>query len=168
MIGSCQKEYHRKLMNLVNDYELSDNVVFTKFFIEHNDMFKQVQKARFALLPVKLDVLPSTVLESMALELPIVTYKTSGMPHANKYGEAVLISEINDIEGLAFNMIRLLEDQDLRLTLISNAKKYMKLERNNEKNIKDLITYYRSIIDCQNDCLKIDHNLLFNTKEFPN
>ena len=134
LVGRAAPEYQRKMETFVKDNGLSDQVTFSGYFKEHIDMFRQVKKSRFALLPIKLDVISSTIIEAAHLGLPIVTYITSGTPYLNRDGEAVLLSNIGDIKGLANNMKRLLENPELGETLSNAATRLVDKDFDNRKS----------------------------------
>jgi glycosyltransferase involved in cell wall biosynthesis len=48
-----------------------------------------------------LTIPAGTVIEAMLLEIPVITYKTTGTPYLNKDGETVLLCDIGDINQLA-------------------------------------------------------------------
>ena len=118
-------------------------------------------------LPVKLDVIPGTVIEAMLLELPVVTYKTTGTPYLNKNGETVLISEIGDIEHLAANMLKLLDSPELAEQLKKKAKTFVKKEFDNATSAKRLLEDYKAVIAHYHNGTPIPEKLLFDLNEFP-
>ncbi|GID27826.1 glycosyltransferase [Paractinoplanes brasiliensis] len=58
--------------------------------------------------------LPTTVVEAMALGLPVVATRHSGIPEAVADGRTGLLSDERDREALAANLRKLLDDPDLR------------------------------------------------------
>jgi len=77
VVGNCPTNYKVFLNNKIDNLGLTENISFHDYFPIHQDMYQYIKKAKFALLPVKLDVIPSTVVEAMFLQLPVVTYKTT-------------------------------------------------------------------------------------------
>lgn len=167
IVGGCSAEVRRELDKLISELRLSDNVVFNNYFPEHKDMFRQVKKSRFALLPVKLDIISSTTREAMYLGLPVVTYVTTGTPMLNKEKECVLLANIGDIDKLAENMINLIYSTDLAKKLSINAKEYIDIHFNNEIEAKNLISTYKAIIDHHFEGVEIPDCLLFNPEDYP-
>lgn len=76
--------------------------------------------------PLKLDVISGTIIEAMILGFPVITYKTTGTPYLNKYGEAVLISDIDDVNSLANNMLRIMKEPELVQKMLNNSKILLK------------------------------------------
>lgn len=132
--------------DIIHNYNLEKNIVFTDFFEKQIDLFHHLKKARFAVLPIKLDIISSTVSQAMALGLPVVTNITSGTPKLNKEKQCVLLCKIGDIEDLAQKMMMLLEDENLANKLRVNAHEYQ-LQYNNptervNKLVEDLYAVY--------------------------
>lgn len=167
IVGRCSIEVQKSLNLLILDLGLSENVVFHGYFVEHDDMFRQVKKSSFAVLPVSMDIISSTTREAMFLGLPVITYKTSGTPLLNKDKECVLLADIGDINKIAENMILLLESESLAEVLTINSKEYIELNFNNSFEAKNLVDTYSAIINHHKKGLAFPENLLFNIEDFP-
>jgi len=167
VVGNCPTNYKVFLNNKIDNLGLTENISFHDYFPIHQDMYQYIKKAKFALLPVKLDVIPSTVVEAMFLQLPVVTYKTTGTPYLNKDGETVLISEIGDIEHLAANMLRLLNSPELAEQLKKKAKDFVEKEFDNTTSAKRLLEDYKAVIAHYHNGTPIPEELLFDLNEFP-
>lgn len=167
VIGDCDENIRNEIELLIKKYELTRNIVFHKSFQRHDDLYESIAQCRYAILPIKLDIISSTIIESMALGLPVVTYKTSGTPYLNKDKHCALISDIGDIQGLADNMIKLLNDNDLANMIKKNAREFVDNNYNNERNVRKLIADYRAIIANYKYNTPIPEELLFDVGEFP-
>ena len=167
VVGHCPPNYKVFLNNKINNLGLTENISFHDYFPVHSDMHQYIKKAKFALLPVKLDVIPGTVIEAMLLELPVVTYKTTGTPYLNKDGETVLISKIGDIEHLAANMLKLLDSPELAEQLKKKAKTFVEKEFDNATSAKRLLEDYKAVIAHYHNGTPIPEKLLFDLNEFP-
>ena len=167
VIGSTSNEYMSFLTQKVSQLNLVDNIVFDGYFESHSAMHQHTMKSRFAVLPIKLDAIPSSVIEAILIGLPVVTYKTTGTPYLNKDGDAVLISNLGDIESLANNMIKLINNPELATTLKENAKSFVENEFNNTISAKRLVSNYKAVIAHYNFKTPIPEEQLFNVNEFP-
>lgn len=87
----------------------------------HNDVIKQIKKAKYALLPLKSDFVSGTIREAISVGLPVVTSITQGTPLLNENRISVLLSQIGDNEAMANNMLRLVNDKKLEEELRRNA-----------------------------------------------
>ncbi len=167
VVGKCAVDYKIKLDIIIEALELSDNVSFNDYFLIHSDMYQHIKKSQFALLPIQLDVLSSTVVEAMLLGLPLVTYKTTGTPYLNKDGEAVLLADIGDTEKLAENMLKLLNSPELADKLRKVAKDFAEKEFDNTASAKRLLSNYRAVIEHYYNNTPISESQMFDPNEFP-
>jgi glycosyltransferase involved in cell wall biosynthesis len=167
VVGYCDPDYKVILMKRIVDLRLEANVTFHDYFPEHKDMFEQVKKSRIAVLPNKLDVLSSTIREAMFLEMPIATTITTGTPYLNANHQTVLLSEIGDIEMLADNMYKLLNETDLSIDLVRNAKTLAERIFDNTAIAKKLVNDNIAIVKNFKENTTIPKELLFNPNNYP-
>ena len=167
VIGYSPKKYKQLLLKRIEALNLNDNVVFHDYFPLHEDMFRQVLKSKFAVVPGITAIINGTVIEPILLGLPVVTYKTSGTPYLNRGKECVLLAEIGDIEGLANNMLKLVNDENYAQMLVSNAKEFVTRTFDNTTSAKRLVEDYKAVIAHYHDGTPIPKELLFDLNEFP-
>jgi glycosyltransferase involved in cell wall biosynthesis len=167
IVGYCDDQYKQFLLNLSEELGIKDSIIYNAYFSRQEEVYQQISLSKYALLPVKMDVIPSTILESMALDLPVITYQTTGTPYVNKFGNAILIAQLGDIQDLADKMILLLSNESLSRELIGNAKFFLKKERNNAENAKRVLSSYYAIVDHFKTGKPISDELLFSLEEFP-
>jgi len=162
--GSTREK--QELLSLIISLNLEQNVSFTPFFEKKTDLFQHIQKARFGVLPCKLDFFSGTMIQCMQYGVPITVYKTEGTPTLNHDANCVLIAELNDISGLAENMLKLLKDEALAERLKSNSLEYIqKRHQKNAGSMNRLIDDFSAIIDNYYHNAAIPKNLLY--KEYP-
>ena len=167
IVGMCTDNYRKYLDKMIEELQLKNNIEFTEYFIKQSDMHKHIQQAKYAVLPVKLDVISGTIIEAMMLGFPVITYKTSGTPYINKYGEAVLICDIDDTETLANNMLRVIKEPELVEKMLANAKIFIEREYDNKANMDKLLNIYNAVYKHYYKREPIPKELLFNPDEFP-
>jgi glycosyltransferase involved in cell wall biosynthesis len=167
IVGKCSPDYREILDKIIIKLGLIDNIVFHSYFAEHADLFRQVKKSKFALLPVKMDVISSTTREAMHLGIPVITYRTSGTPLLNKEKECVLLADIGDINKLVENMILLLESDTLANKLRLNAQEYVDINFNNAVEAIRLKKIYRAVILHNTNGSEIPKELLFDIDNYP-
>lgn len=141
----CYYEHLRKI--LIKEGVNLKNVTFSGYYPSHQEALQQVVRSRFALVPIKIDIISGTVREAMTLGLPIVTFKTKGTPSLNKNSACVLLSEIGDYDDMANNMLKLIESPKLANKLRQNALAYVKDNWDTTKNIKLLADTYHAIYE---------------------
>ena len=121
VVGDYDEDFKLQLDARIAELGITDNVVITGKLQTHDDVIDEIKKARFALLPLKIDFISGTIREAIACGLPVVTTITAGTPTLNEKRESVLLSTIGDHEALAANMIRLIDSEDLSDKLIANG-----------------------------------------------
>ena len=167
VVGRCFGAYKEFLLRKIDELDLKENIIFNDYFPLHSDMHQHIVQSHFAVLPVKLDIIPGSVVEAMLLDLPVVTYKTTGTPYLNKDGESVLIADIGDIDMLAGQMLKLLNSPSLAQKLGENAKAVIEKEFDNAASAKRLVNNYRAAIAHYHNNTPVPEELLFNINEFP-
>ncbi|MRS02302.1 glycosyltransferase, partial [bacterium] len=146
IIGMGDDNYMNYLKKMVDDLDLKENVHFKGFIPTQEEMHFEVLKARICVLPTYNDTIPGTIVESMLLGIPVITYKTGGIPDLNKTQENVIVLEQGDIEGLADEIMKLLNDPERQNTIGDRSKSYAIAEFDNVHSTKLLVETYRDII----------------------
>jgi len=150
--------------NRIKELGLQNNIEIHAPFAQYNDVLKYVKQARFSLLPITMDVISGTIIESMRMGLPVITCRTSGTPSLNKERETVLIAEIGDTHQLASYMEDLYEHPEKAELLRNNAFEYLKEEdEKNFHNIEYMVAQYKAVIDHYRYGTPIPQELLFKS-----
>lgn len=134
IIGGASNEFLTYLKSRVKEEGLQDYVQFEGRLKTHYDVVSQLRKSRFALLPLKVSLIPNTLHEVMANGLPLITTITPGTSFLNKNKQCALISPQGDYLDIAKNMLLLLNDEKLAKNLRKNAAEY-EFNRNNNSDI---------------------------------
>lgn len=121
IIGGYDEEFKAILDRRLLDLGLTSYVTFEGRLPSHEDVINQIRKSKFALLPVRIDFIPSVIREAIANGLPVITTITEGTPTLNVNRESVLLSLIGDYQAMADNMVKLIEDDSISLMLKKNA-----------------------------------------------
>lgn len=122
IVGGFDIEFKKEMDAFIVESGLKNSVFFEGRLPTHNDVIAQIRKSKFALLPLKIDFVPNTIREAMCNGLPVVTTITeNGTTKLNKKRESVLLSKQGDNNGIAENMIRLIENPTLAENLRQNA-----------------------------------------------
>lgn len=148
IVGGYEDDFKKRLDDRIQQSGIGGAVTFEGKLPLHEDVIRQIRKARFALLPLKMDFVPNTLHEAMANGLAVVTTRTEGTPGLNKDRQSVLISEQGDFEAMANNMVRLIEEKDLSTMLVHNAV-VTEEERDSNRSIA------KHWCEIYNDCVKI-------------
>ena len=134
IVGGYDEALKRRLDAYINENNMQNAVKFEGHLATHEDVISQIRKARFALLPLKMDFVPNTLREAMANGLPVLTTITDGTPALNKQRQCVMLSEQDDYEAMAYNAELLLNDTELANTLRNNAAN-LEIEKTNNYEI---------------------------------
>ena len=109
-------------------------------------MHLEVVKARISVLPTYNDTIPGTIVESMLLGVPVISYNTGGIPDLNIDGEHVILVEQGNIGKLANEIIELLSNNNKQQELAERAMKYALNEFDNANSVNLLIKAYKAVI----------------------
>lgn len=161
VVGGGTEDYKKELEDLAKGLDVAGSIVFTPFFEKQEDLFQHIQQARFALLPCKLDYIASTVRQAMYYELPVVCYKTEGTVTLNEEKPCVLIAENSNVEDLAKQMLKLLDDQSLAEELRANAKDYSSIWNDDERITNQMVGIFKAVVDNYNNGTPIPSELLY-------
>ena len=161
-MSSAREAY---IKNMVTELGLIDNITFTPMFERKEDMYRHILQARYALLPIKLDLVSTTIRESMYYKLPIVTYVTPGTPALNKKKQCVLLAEKENVESLAERMKEIMSDDNLAARLATNAHEYIVHQMDNRDKMKRIMKALEAIIENYRYGSSIPEALLYNTNK---
>ncbi len=160
IIGGYAKSTKESIDRRLNELNIANNVIFSGSLPTHDDVIAQVRKSRFAILPLKIDLISGTIREAMSNGLPVVTTITPSTPKLNETRTSVLLSEKGDFEGMANNMLYLLENDKAAKCLQSNAYKTMEERHNNETSAKLWCEAYYAVLDNNNNGTPIPNHLM--------
>lgn len=131
-----------ELQNLVNELELSEQVVFLGF---RQDIPALLPQLNIFMLTSQQEGMGSSILEAMACQVPVVATRVGGIPEIVVDGETGLLANKGDIQALAKAVIQLAEDKTLCQTLTSNATRQLTTFSIQNMASKTLAVY-RSVI----------------------
>lgn len=168
LVGGGQQTVKQELRELINSLGIEKDVVFTSFFSKQEDLFRHIQKSRFALLPSKLDYISGTMVQAIHLGLPLVCYATEGTPLFNQEKECVLIAEMNNVEQLADKMMELLDNPDRTEMLKQFARERLEKIENRKARIDKLVDTYKAIVNYERNEVSIPEYLFYNPNKNEN
>jgi glycosyltransferase involved in cell wall biosynthesis len=147
IIGDTEIDYLNYLKVMIENLNLKDNIVFKGFLPSQTAMHSEVVKARISVLPTYNDTIPGTIVESMLLGVPVISYNTGGIPDLNKDGENIIIVEQGNVGKLADEIIRLLTVDKIRYELAERALKYAATEFDNTHSVNLMTEAYKTVIE---------------------
>ncbi len=161
LTGGCPSNVRKELEQIIEELDIRENVIFTPFFEKQEDLFQHIQKARFAVLPCKMDYVAGTMMQSMHYGLPVVVYETSGTPTLNAEGECVLIAKHSDIEDLAQKMLWMLDNPEQAKLMAERAKAFVDSKTDRTKAVNEIVENCQAIVRHEKEGIVIPEELLF-------
>ena len=161
VVGGYTVDLKSMLDNRLRELGIENSVTFEGKLATHEDVIRQIKKSRFALLPLKMDVIPGTVREAMANGLPVVTTITeNGTPNLNKKRESVLLSAQGDYQAMATNMLKLVDDPEYAKTIQANAGLTASERTSNKLIIDKWVEAYYACIEFSKNGAPIPNELI--------
>lgn len=147
IVGGYSETYISSLKSRMQELGLGREVDFTGKLPTHDDVILEIRKARFALLPLKIDLISGTIREAMSNYIPVITTITPATPDLNSKRESLLLSEKGDFFTMAENMCKLLSDNKYAQLIKENAVITLGDIYNNSQFMNKWRESYRNIIN---------------------
>ncbi len=147
VIGFCDEEYKKEINARIQELGIQDSIKFEGLLPTIGDVMSQIKRSKFALLPIKGDMVSGTIYQAMSHGLPVVTCITPATPDLNKNRECVLLSAVGDHEAMAANMIKLIDNPDFANGLQHNAGLYIQERASRQDAMRKWVKAYRACID---------------------
>lgn len=125
--------------NLIAEEGLSDQIEMMGF---RKDVLRQLASLDLLLFTSKTEGLGSSLLDAMATGVPIVATRAGGIPEIVEHEETGLLAPVGDVEELAKQVERLLNDRVLCDRLRENAKERV-ISFSKEKMAERTLAVYR-------------------------
>ncbi|MCU7694609.1 glycosyltransferase [Haoranjiania flava] len=146
IVGDTPEPFTTNLKTRIKELKLEDKIFFSGKLPTHNDVIQQIQLSKFALLPLKIDIISGTIREAMFSGLPVVTTITpGGTPTLNQKRVSVLLSDKENISSISKNMIKLIDEPGLAEDLKANALITVNEMWNNIESFNTLVSAYQYI-----------------------
>lgn len=138
------KVYQQNLNNIVKQYQLESQVVFTGF---RPDVLKIMAASDIIVhSSVKPDPLPTVILEAMTLKKPVVAARIGGVPEIVESGKTGILYAPGNIEELAAAIQQLINDINLRSTMGDAARNRVERLFNIIQNITNIESIYQQLL----------------------
>ena len=123
MVGDGPEK--EKAEQLCQELGIQDKVIF---FGNSNEIDRILSYSDLFLLPSETESFGLAALEAMALSVPVISSNSGGLPEVNFDGVSGYLSNVGDIEGMAANAIKILQNNEtlnnFKLNALSTAKKF--------------------------------------------
>lgn len=118
--------------------------------IPNDELIELLKCSDMFVFPTRLEGFPMVLIEAMAAGIPVVTTNSPGVNEIVSDNKTALLSEIDDVDSMTSNIIRLIKDCELRDNLVRESRKELfKYDRDNVANqymklYADLVTKNKS------------------------
>lgn len=146
VVGKADDTYRAKLLQIVKDENIEEEIEFTGFLENHEDVYKIAASSRVLAFPSHNDVSPNTIREAMFMKLPIVAYGIGGVPFFNVHKECLCLVDEVDVNKYTEALERVLLDGEYRNMLINNAYEEAVTYYSPEKIYNQTIAIYNDIL----------------------
>lgn len=141
----------QKLETLVTELDLTGNV---RFFgdVSNETALELVAGSTLSVLPSVIaedgdrDGIPTSLIESMYLETPVVSTRVSGIPELVDHEVNGLLADAGDVDALASAMVELLADAEKRAAFAKDGKDKVLREFDRDRNVKIVESGLRSVV----------------------
>jgi L-malate glycosyltransferase len=102
--------------------------------------------ADVSLLPSDMESFGLAALEAQACEVPVVASRVGGIPEVINDGETGFMSDVGDTEKMSDDVLKLLNDEDLRQSFGKRGRELAVSRYSSEKIIPQYIAFYERIL----------------------
>jgi glycosyltransferase involved in cell wall biosynthesis len=120
-VGRIHEGHYKKLREKIRQYDLEKNICFTGL-VSEDRMVEYWSKADIFVLFSASEAGPFTVLEALALGIPVVATRVGIVPELERKGMLLAVN-FNDINNMVRKILMLWQNENLRRSLIEKAKK---------------------------------------------
>jgi glycosyltransferase involved in cell wall biosynthesis len=146
VVGPAPPQYIYYLKELAKDLAVNKNIVFFGPLQTIDDVHQLVIKSVVTVLPTYADTIPGTIIESMFMGIPCVSYAVGGIPSLNKNNEIIKLVDKGDILSLAKEILLLLGVKKVYNDIAIGALEYVKSRWQDDIIYKSVLSAYKEIL----------------------
>ena len=120
-VGRIHEGHYKRLREKIRQYNLEKNICFTGL-VSEDRIVEYWSKADIFVLFSASEAGPFTVLEALALGMPVVATRVGIVPELERRGMLLAVN-FNDINNMVRNILMLWQNENFRRSLIEKAKK---------------------------------------------
>ena len=137
--GSLRKEMEQK----AKDLKIEDKIKFVGF-VDHKKVLKYYNNLSIFIAVSKRESFGVSILEAASCGIPSITSNIGGLTEVNIHNETGVVINPDDPKKLAESIVKLYEQEELRLKLGKNARKRVEKKFNWKNNVSEMIKVYKS------------------------
>lgn len=140
---------YEQYVEMGKELGIDDNIIWTGFLPSRKDVHYMAAQCKISVLPTYNDMYPGTIIESMFLGIPVVSYNVDSNPEINDKYEAIRLVEVGNIESLAESIYTLLIDDSQRqhLEVMGKKRAYELFAPSNNDLLDQWMAGYKRAID---------------------
>lgn len=138
--------YRRYLRSLIKKYDLYDNIEWLGQ-LDDKQMVKEYLRCNVFVCASSIENSSNSVSEAMLLGVPVVASDVGGIRSLMEEDKEGMIYPYNDTSLLSSNIIKFFENKDMAINMAENAYIRAKEDHSPDKNTKQLIEIYKSVIN---------------------
>ena len=131
--------------HLVKEYGLENQVTIVRR-LERDQLVKRYLEANIAVVPSLFEGFGFPAAEAMACELPVIATTAGALPEIVSDGENGILFDPGDVPALASAIKRLLEDNDLRLSMGHASRRIAEDKFNWEQAARQTLDVYKEVL----------------------
>ncbi|WP_299266790.1 glycosyltransferase family 4 protein [uncultured Psychrosphaera sp.] len=122
LVGGSVNGFEQHLKDLIDESGFADNFIFTGYIKES---LSYLYISDLMVLPSRGEAMPRSVLESMALSVPVITSNLDGMPELIVNGETGILLDELDVPSIKKALDFMINNESVRNEFsVSSHKKY--------------------------------------------
>ena len=145
IVGDGKGDELAKAKHQAEQIGLKDSISFTG---HRDDLLNVYPSLDIFLMTSITEGLPNTILEAMAMEVPVVSTSVGGVPELIVDGEHGFLCSVGDAEALSRKVIELIQNSGLRIKFAQNARKRVEEDFSFDQRVRrleNLYEYYASM-----------------------
>jgi len=136
----------KNLANLAKDLNVGNSIIFTGSLLHNGDLVRALQANDLFISASKSENMPLSVLEAMAVALPLILVKEKGLTELVKENKNGIFTKTDNPADIAEKISLLLSSPDL-LAKFSQGSRQMAMEYSDEKVTDLLVKSYEKIME---------------------
>lgn len=152
IVGYGHPDYVTSLMQLIKGLNLDYNIDFIGGLSELKSVHEYVAKSRICVLPTWTDLFPASLVESMMLKVPCISYPVGGIPAANIDRICIKLVKMGNVKELSEAIIELITNPISAQELADNAYEYAFARWSEGAIKKQFLSMYREVLGHNSRC----------------
>jgi N-acetyl-alpha-D-glucosaminyl L-malate synthase BshA len=135
LVGDGPERY--RMEELCRELDLCNDV---KFLGKLRDTQRVLEIADVFILPSETESFGVAALEAMSMGVPVISSNTGGIPEVNINGETGYTSDVGDVDSMAENLLKIVQDEETIESFRKNA-----LNRAKNFDVNDIVKCYEKL-----------------------